>query len=1602
MSCQIKLNNKPPKSQTHLKSKHKTRVTHVAESGRGKVKAMSARCDLQPRQVSTGARSMFTGLSNLIRNTHPGLTGLASSEGSLRRSVRDSGRGFSDDCISPLWKTSGKQGQKASSPEENTVTSKKIIHWIDPKVTLCDVAQICDCFSPDCRYVLPDLLKNKVVHCFKQDMRAGFQFRPSCLGQKKNEEGAPAKNGECCPRVHVSEDRRHLNEHTNAQSCHQFKSWPSDGSATCSSSVLLGDRTKKGVCRSGMWDTDGKEDPGSGSRLTGAERHAAKKIKLGESDRDGFLPSTPNLEQICCKNAAKTNSRDKEKTCFWMSKNSRSCSDHEAGGSSTLRSDCVHKKSCGEMCSLSKTDAAHFSSDQDTDELESFTCQRVRPYFRENTFSCARTYVSWPFSNSGQTLCTAASPAKSMDPSENFDSNQNQPSNMLQNAPHENEEKREDDGETSERNGKSLGDVSSYSSDSKSMEFPPFLMEADKSPGSPRSEMPTLSTPRHFGRERGHGPNTDSSISTPSPSALGLSDSDSTTLSFMSSPVTHGGLSSLSATPFSLQPSSFPLRKVKSVDASSSNLMVKAVEKSLFYCEATRMSACSSSSSAPPHSSDSLQSWESVLLLPQCEQESDEERLIGKRLDPYCTSTSVKHDLLIERSSLCLDFETELVLPTMLSPVSSPQRQSWSSPGCSEEEEKQEEINTCKHKTLLGSHLPPIANRNSKNSKDYLEHGVKQLEGVWTNLKPQSPPREPQCSANSDEDVNDSNEDVNDGDEEESQDETDSNDYVEQEQVPLDPKMEASVSSDALTDPCSSPSRDEVDGGWPCWTKEEGSNLPETAGSGRDETKAEAAGDTKRSILDEFTAYEQDILLVDVIQDDPELFENLPQESLLKLGPTRVTEAPKTKTLIPRIDAPSEELKPRLTRVKIDFHCDSPDIKEESHDRPWRPQCGSNLPKTQSVTWNTTETKQTKAMGLPDANNNHINNGVDRNQPIQTVNSLHNHISPLMTIKNGPWIPNPANMAEFRRQKSNYCRQYFSESLSCGFKMCRFQHVPMEGDEKFCIETVTRLTKYPMSLQKAGTVFTSYYQNNPPGVYFSMPVLLTLLWSLLKAGMVSDVFSVLMVSLAHKIVPGHEFLLALFNLVREKGLMGFVPELVQLTFKMASAGLVLSLDFLDCVKNTPEFQQTFNPNSLVSASGNHKVSTSAPFPEYLNLAHSIVEIELCTKQQDWRRMGEVFRSICQSSQHPNQMERISGRIAIALLSESKDKLSLPFAVFAETVCQNDDEESLVKGFLGRIGVSLMLRYHKTHQWAKGRRVVEVLSLSKINYSTLKGLFGNEDGASRCHLVTLATELCLLSGSVEGALNTLRENKWFLSSSLWPCEPADLESRTRVLTRLAEKTSHRDTLDVLCNLPGLKEPNDSVNVSRYCLLFNTHLQVCVDRQTLPVASDTVDFMLSKKLAVDNSLLQILLQKLGKQNLWLRAREVFRHSLSVGYYSGVSAPAGFMGLIVPSQLREVELALAFEMFITVNATAILHFSEPATSCLSITLKRTQSCESEYLSAGSRLLSAACIPQPKLIVHYKAVNSSREQVFTLDISSARCWLRHNHLWANEMWMH
>ncbi|KAL6100125.1 topaz1 [Pungitius sinensis] len=1357
-----------------------------------------------------------------------------------------------------------------------------------------------------------------------------------------------------------------------------------------------GGRMKGVECRTGMWDRDVEEIPGTGCRQIGAEIHRDKRMKLEDSVEDGVLPAALGLETIGCRDpaaaaAATTDSGEQTKACILTRNNSESRWERAVVASnSTVKENRVNEKPAGEIEKASDADAPQMTSEglfqgneTELDEPESFTCQRVMPYIKKIKFSCARTYMPWPLSHRGPTLIvhagSAGGPAEAVDPKAGVDcgspADQNQPGSSragdeLPAAPSA-RQVCHGDVKTRDDNGGSVQD----DRPTCAVEFAPRCAVASLA-GLRSPALAHISNPSQSGGERDAPSSppvdeTESHESTPFLSALGLSDCETTTtLSPMSSPSTHGGSSSLSATPSSLPPSSAPMKKVKGVrnddpasvplTSFSPDCVIEAVEETLLF-KVTQMTLWTPSS-AQPCDSDSFHSCESSPFLPPHERGRSDRFSPAK--SPPSDTWSFNHTLVkdgslhrILKENYVETDSNEFLLPPVLSPVTSPRGPSGTSPhlqtpGCSEEEEEDEQINDCSRKPQMssGCHVPQIV----ESKKDYPEHGCGE-KGVseTTLLKPQSSP--------------DSGDDADDGEQ--------SN------------KMTTTLVSGEVTEPRSYPSSDDdevVDEAFyeTHSAEDEGSGPCDAQRSVTDEPGAEVADHLRHSALDEITAYEQDILLVDVIQDDLELFENLPEQSLLKLGPIRATVAPVAgRAASLRIDAASLE-NPRLTPDIKTGPLVRFDVQEKTNCRSWRPLGGGS---TSSHT------------SLPDANNNHVNGVPERS--LWNANLLHNNLPPPMAAKNGPSIANPT---QFRRQNSiGYCRHYFSESLSCGFKKCRFKHVPAEGDEKLCIETLTRFVKNPMCLQKAGAMFVCYYQSNRPGACFSMPVLLTLLWALLKAGMVSDVLTVLGVSLTHKIVPSHEFLLALFNHVREKDLLGLGPELMQLTFKMASAGLVLSLDCLDCVKNT-EFQQAVNANPLVLASGNNKSSSNATLPEYLNLAHSIVEIELCSKQEDWGRMGKVFSSIIQSSKYANQVGRISGRIAIALLSEGKDKLSLPFAAFAETVCQSEIIDSPMRSSLGRIGVSLMLRYHKTHQWAKGRRVVEVLSVSKVNYATLKGLFGNEDGTSRCNLVTVATELFLLSGSLEGALDTLRENKWFLSSSAWPCEHADLESRTRVLLRLAEKTSHRDTLEVLCNLPGLKEPNDFVDTSRYAALFNSQLRVCVDRQIYPVASDAVDFMLSKNLSVDPAVLQLLLNKLGKQNLWLRARELFRHSLSMGYYPGVSSPPGFMALIVPCRLGEVELALSLEMFIAVNGTDIFHLPDASTSCLSVTLKRTQSCESEYLAAGSRILSAACVLQPKVLVHYTAVNALQDQVFLLDVPSARCWLRHNHVWANEVWTH
>lgn len=69
-----------------------------------------------------------------------------------------------------------------------------------PAVALCDISQSFDALSQDCGYTLPDVLRTKVVRCFKQEMRAGFRSEPGRWGRdtSRKEESLLAGSQQSC------------------------------------------------------------------------------------------------------------------------------------------------------------------------------------------------------------------------------------------------------------------------------------------------------------------------------------------------------------------------------------------------------------------------------------------------------------------------------------------------------------------------------------------------------------------------------------------------------------------------------------------------------------------------------------------------------------------------------------------------------------------------------------------------------------------------------------------------------------------------------------------------------------------------------------------------------------------------------------------------------------------------------------------------------------------------------------------------------------------------------------------------------------------------------------------------------------------------------------------------------------------------------------------------------------------------------------------------------------------------------------------------------------------------------------------------------------
>ncbi|XP_009322479.1 PREDICTED: testis- and ovary-specific PAZ domain-containing protein 1 [Pygoscelis adeliae] len=746
-------------------------------------------------------------------------------------------------------------------------------------------------------------------------------------------------------------------------------------------------------------------------------------------------------------------------------------------------------------------------------------------------------------------------------------------------------------------------------------------------------------------------------------------------------------------------------------------------------------------------------------------------------------------------------------------------------------------------------------------------------------------------------------------------------------------------------------------------------------------------------------AYEEDVLVIDVIQDDPDLFGTNNEEELalvdcencpVKASYTSICVKDEKQDLKPEYPVISE------TRDSVDdnFRQLAVVILGVIHQLTYRPTMQAKDSKTHN------SSKGSSPLG--GVTEDFLEDG-----QLRDLDELLKSFD--VDEKASHSVQRILEMIELPRK---YCRFYFMTLRGCERAKCWFCHVPEQGDEKICMAILRTYISIKESglLKRAVQIFMKYYREVTPGVDFASEVLNDLLISLLKNCLLQEVFQILNVTVQINTLPAVDVLLKVFEHVASLNIRDAVPTLISTFCKLIDAGMFLEFEHFDyIIKFLHQLQVSSQEINIV-------LNIKSRFQERhfeknwlfdFNLA--VAEIQHCKEKSDWTKLGALYVNARTGCEHFDDLQKLSLCIAEMLTRDSEtDRPGVPFCDFADAVIKNSQHNEADRIFIGRIGISVMYSYHKALQWLKGRKVLDKLHELQIHFTVLKGLTGAERLASRCQIVNKAAEIFLKTGSLDGATWVLRESDWTTNAPLWPCDKMDILNRHNLLCTLVHKylrkSLYRQAFEVLQNLPGFQNHSDTVDVSQYSCLFNKLINACFESKNLGVSSSAVDFMLSKNIAIDFFLLRGLITALGRSSLWSKARTYYKSALSLGCYPPLQGNLYHKLLMIPSYLSEVEMLLAIEIFLVSNASDI---QSPMTTSqtLQVILKRcedqTVQNNRDYQAAVERLILAARVSDPKLFLKHMTMNVNMEEVYSLELTSALKWLQENMKWAGKVWL-
>ncbi|XP_074754206.1 protein TOPAZ1 [Athene noctua] len=622
------------------------------------------------------------------------------------------------------------------------------------------------------------------------------------------------------------------------------------------------------------------------------------------------------------------------------------------------------------------------------------------------------------------------------------------------------------------------------------------------------------------------------------------------------------------------------------------------------------------------------------------------------------------------------------------------------------------------------------------------------------------------------------------------------------------------------------------------------------------------------------------------------------------------------------------------------------------------------------------------------------------------------NFEPLKMGKNAIASRSVQRILEMFELPRKYCRFYFMTLHGCERAKCHFLHVPEQGDEKICMAILRTYISIKKSvlLKRSVQIFVKYYREVTPGMDFASQVLNDLLISLLKNNLLQEVFQILNVTVQINTLPAVDVLLKVFEHVASLNIGDAVPTLISTFCKLIDAGMFLEFEHFDyIIKFLHQLQVSHREINTVLNIKSRFQERHLEEKWLFNFNLAVAEVQHCKEKSDWNKLGALYVSARTGCEHFDDLQKLSLCIAEILIKDSEtDRQQVPFCDFADAVIKNSQHNEADRIFIGRTGISVMCSYHKVLKWRKGSMVLDKLYELQINFTVLKGFTGAERLASRCQIVNKAAEIFLKTGNLDGATRVLRESEWTTNAPLWPCDEMDIINRQNLLYILVHKylrkSLYRQAFEVLRNLPGFQNYSDTVAVSQYSCLFNKLLNACFESKNLGVSTSVVDFMLSKNIAIEFFLLRGLITALGRSCLWSKARTYYKSALLWGCYPPMQGNSYRKLLMIPSYLSEVEMLLRMEMFLVSNACDI---QSPIAihQTLQIILKRCEDQKvqnnSDYHPAVERLSLAARISDPKLILKHMTMNINMEEVYSLEHTSALKWLQENMKWAGKVWL-